>query len=143
MKRTPLKRKTPLRPSKITAEQRRAWNDDPSPVGTDSARAEWHRPVGKVKKYNGKINSTVKKQIDRRCRGICEMPGCNAKATQHHHRKLQAQGGKHTASNIVKLCHECHHVKIHRNTGWAYRWGWLVKSFEDPAAIPWGVERPY
>lgn len=121
-----LERKTPLRRTpfrKITPEQRRAWNEGPSPKRVKSSS-----------NGNGHTHG-VRKIIKRRSKGICER--CwDAPAGQFHHRRMRSQGGKDTELNLVHLCAICHHW-IHHNVQDAYDSGWLVKRWQDPDEIPW------
>ena len=125
-RKTPLVRKVPLKSCKITPSQRRAWNEEPSPKPRKR----------KNKKAGGKGPQGARRLVALRSGGICEF--CRvAKATEHHHRKRRTQGGKNSEANLVHLCHDCHHVKIHGNAAWAYEVGWLVRSWQDPAEVPW------
>ena len=69
---------------------------------------------------------------------VCEVmvPGvCDYNATQWHHRKLRSQGGTNEASGGLAVCAPCHD-HIHKNTGRAYKQGWLVKSHTSPLEAP-------
>jgi hypothetical protein len=60
-----------------------------------------------------------------RSRGGCEL--CrDAPATEIHHRRRRSAGGLDHHTNYLDLCHSCHHVTIHGNTGWAMRHGLLL-----------------
>lgn len=55
-----------------------------------------------------------------------------------HHRELRSQATKaekHTASNIIDVCEDCHRW-IHMHPAEAYAHGWLVHSYDDPRKIP-------
>ena len=65
---------------------------------------------------------------------LCEL-GCGRDAVHTHHRKLRSQGGDESADNLLRVCLECH-TYIHAEPASAYAMGWLVKSYEDPSAVP-------
>lgn len=77
-----------------------------------------------------------------RSEGLCELriPNvCTGWANRSpHHRKLRSQGGQNTMSNLVAVCGPCHsHAHLHRYL--AFRFGWIVKSYDDPAQVPIGT----
>lgn len=57
-------------------------------------------------------------------------------AAERHHRKLRSHGGQDAIENLLLLCPHCHKTLIHGNPGRAYRLGFLVHSWEDPATAP-------
>lgn len=67
----------------------------------------------------------------------CEVQaeGCYGRASETHHRKLRSQGGDNDQANLLRCCSHCH-LEIHRLPGLSYEHGWLVKSWQDPAAVP-------
>ena len=83
------------------------------------------------------IPPKIRAAVERRSHGLCQamLEGCTVVATDVHHRKMRSQGGEHTLDNLVHLCHRCHIVGIHHNTGWAYLHGWLVRRDDDPAVV--------
>lgn len=91
MKRTPLRRKTPMRSQ---SQLRRT-------------RIKPYKP-----KKESRIPDAVGAAVKRRSRGICER--CQIKpGTELHHRVTRARGGPHDEFNLVHLCSECHHVHAH------------------------------
>lgn len=60
---------------------------------------------------------------------------CGKPAGHIHHRKRRSQGGDNSPANLVPLCVLCHDW-VHRNPEQAYREGWLVRSWQDPAEVP-------
>ena len=56
-----------------------------------------------------------------------------------HHRKLRKHGGKDEITNLIALCSPCHNIapgSVHQNPRISYDNGWLVHSWDDPAACP-------
>lgn len=47
--------------------------------------------------------------------GKCENCG-DKKSLEVHHIKKQSEGGGHTPSNLIVLCHDCHKNKAHRGS---------------------------
>lgn len=74
--------------------------------------------------------------VRRRSGGHCEAQSkhCTGEAAHFHHRKLR----RHKDQSVVNCLHVCSacHRHIHDDTGKAYLMGWLVRSFDDPAAVP-------
>lgn len=70
--------------------------------------------------------------------GVCEVCG-GERATNFQHRKNRSQGGLWLASNGLDVCGSgtwgCH-GRIHARPQEAYRNGWSVKSWADPALVP-------
>lgn len=62
----------------------------------------------------------------------CERCG-KATELQCHHRKLRAQGGRNTLSNLAALCFECH-MWCHDHPEAAQLGGYIVPSWADPAS---------
>jgi hypothetical protein len=108
MKRTPLRRKTPLQRSGIKR----------------------HHPHRRVR-FEA---NAVYEAVTRRSRGICEL--CrDVPATEMHHRRMRSAGGLDIYDNILHLCGFCHHEAIHANPDWAYRHGLLIRR-SDPNHPP-------
>jgi hypothetical protein len=87
------------------------------------------------------MDSTLRAQVYFRSQSRCERCGKNLKYEDMaaHHRKLRSQGGKDEPSNLVCLDHACHNLatnSVHLKPGQASKYGWIVKSFEEPAAKP-------
>jgi hypothetical protein len=100
VRRTPLQRRTPLRPTRINRTHPRR-----------SIRFE---------------ADAVLSAVERRSRGICEL--CSeAPAVQFHHRKMKSAGGPDISDNLMHLCRSCHHEAVHANPDWAYRHGLLLR----------------
>jgi hypothetical protein len=81
------------------------------------------------------ITKAQRELLRLRSQGVCELCGAD-QATNFHHRKNRSQGGGNELSNAMHLCGSgttgCHgHVT--ENPALAYRFGWSVKSFADPA----------
>lgn len=104
MKRSAIKRKTPLRPTGFLK------------------RREW-----KPKRKKKDILPSVRAFVQDRSQGVCERPGpvCTHWATDMHHIKRRSQLGEHTATNLIHLCH-ADHMYVHANVAWAKEHGYLA-----------------
>ena len=66
---------------------------------------------------------------------------CLAPAVDVHHRRPKGMGGTSNSyiafglANLVSICRECHSW-IHAHPEQGYSTGYLVHSWDDPAAIP-------
>jgi 5-methylcytosine-specific restriction protein A len=65
---------------------------------------------------------------------------CLGEACDVHHRKPKGMGGASAETefglaNLVSLCRDCHSF-CHLEPSLAYKTGFLVHSWEDPAEIP-------
>lgn len=68
------------------------------------------------------------------CEIMC--PGvCRGAADHFHHRRMRSQGGGHSVSNSLMVCHACHDY-LHKHTGEAYARGWLVRGWKKPGEQP-------
>lgn len=120
MKRTPLKRKTPLKPGK--PKPGRVTKPGPSGSGRRTADPGFPEPV--------------RLAVRRRSGGRCEVQSrvCTGKAVHLHHRKLRRHKD-HSEANALHACRACHD-HIHANPSKAYLMGWLVHEWLDPADVP-------
>ncbi len=64
-----------------------------------------------------------------------QLEGCLTVAHGQHHRQLRRHGDER-AVNKSWVCAKCH-TYIHDHPAEAYRKGWLVHSWDDPALVPW------
>lgn len=80
------------------------------------------------------FSPAVRARVRKRSGGACELAGCRAEATDHHHRRRRGAGPQ-TALNDAHLCH-ADHMRAHGNPEWARRRGLIVRSTEDPALKP-------
>lgn len=70
-----------------------------------------------------------------RSEGLCE--GCgHPTGLEKAHRVARSQGGAWQASNILDLCHTCHHVDGHANPTAAYANGRHLRRGSDPTTEP-------
>lgn len=114
MKRSPLKRTTPLRSTstlKRTPMKKKA-RRDPIPAGTTTA---------------------IKARSGGTCEARCSKD-CVGTGQHRHHRQLR-RFGNHSPENLLCVCHVCHAV-IHGNPERSYALGLLVRGEDDPAAVP-------
>lgn len=100
MKRSPLKRYTPLRRTPF----RRSFRGPVS--GHVAAYAECRR------------RSRCQAQIPEVCTGRNE---------HAHHIRLRSQGGPTTSDNLLACCHACH-THIHANPAWANQQGFILRN---------------
>lgn len=84
---------------------------------------------------------SARKEAMERDQYLCQR--CLHLACDVHHRVTKGMGGTKNEyiafglANLVSLCRECH-TWVHANPAEAYRQGFLVHSWEDPAEIPIG-----
>jgi HNH endonuclease len=77
-----------------------------------------------------------------RCRGRCEHCGKPLSALDYecHHRKLRAQGGDWSVTNLLALHYSCHNAAfagaVHNTPVRSYDLGYLVRGAFDPAEMP-------
>lgn len=120
MKRTPLKRKTPLK--------RQAW--------VPLERSALVSKPFKNKSATDPIPRSVTRAVMARSGGACEartVKGCTGIGQQRHHRKLR-RFGDHSEQNLLLVCDTCH-LAIHAFPERSYGRGLLVRSTADPATI--------
>jgi hypothetical protein len=66
-----------------------------------------------VKRASQTIPPAVRRQVIRRARGRCSVPGCrSATFLAVHHLKLLSEGGDHDPALLTPLC-EAHHHRLH------------------------------
>ena len=121
MKRTELKRKTPLKARSGLKPGR----PKSKPKATPKRR---HDPNG--------FPDAVRVFVRRRSGGRCEVQSkvCTGKAAEFHHRKLRRHKD-HRDVNCLHACLACHD-HIHDNPTKSYLMGWLVHEWMDPALVP-------
>ncbi|MBV9291580.1 MAG: HNH endonuclease [Frankiales bacterium] len=82
------------------------------------------------------LPADVEAALQARAAGRCELCGqALQNRCQRHHRKLRAQGGRDTVTNLVLIHPACHHT-VHMNPEWAREHGWIVTSRRNPATVP-------
>lgn len=139
MKRSePLKRLTPL--TAKSPLRRNAWLREVSPKRAASAgnAAKPNRPQPAV-------SAATRKALAARSGGWCEMalPGCAGRAADPAHRNGRGMGGRKGAakelhdrlSNVLHACRRCHET-THWAPAWACRLGLMLRTGQDPAAVP-------
>ena len=71
---------------------------------------------------------------------------CLKPAEHVHHRQLKQMGKTYDEellyglANLVSLCSKCHR-EVHAEPARSYEQGWIVHSYDDPAAIEWKPAR--
>jgi 5-methylcytosine-specific restriction endonuclease McrA len=99
MKRSPLKRKTPLKRG------------------------------GKLRKTSSKRRRQNEVYKDVREKFLCNNPVCQVclfrMSSQVHHRRGRFGDRLNEVEYFLSVCFECHH-KIHQNPQWAYRMGYMI-----------------
>jgi hypothetical protein len=115
MKRTPLKRHTPLR---RTGFKRRG---TPLRAGQPRRRT----PLRATKSGRARPDEPLATWCEAQIPDVC-----SGRAEHRHHRLLRKHGGTDDRSNTTDLCHRCH-GHVHANTGWAYSVGLLVHAWEE------------
>lgn len=114
MRRTPLRRKTPMRPPA-------------RPVKKSKNR--------RVPKPDAEFWQGQRAAIAARAGGRCERCGrdLNQTGLEAHHRKLRSQGGAHGVENLAALCPEDHRW-CHEHPAAARLEGFIIPAVSDPAS---------
>lgn len=111
MKRTPLRRHTPLRRSIAHDRQVERGRRQNPKFG--------HVKRGQYRKQRVVAMERATGVCEARLEGVCDGPGCHA-----HHVLPRSAGGTNHADNLAWLCSACH-AHIHAHPAWAYETGWL------------------
>jgi hypothetical protein len=98
MKRTPLRRKTPMRQRSDKEQARRVEYE----ASRDVVRA----------RSNGRCEAQIN--------GVCKRRG-----DQAHHVKRRSRGRDDSPENLLWICYACHH-HVHANPAWANEQGFLT-----------------
>lgn len=110
MKRTEIKRRTPLRadPEKVYAWIRKC------------REKIWRSNRGFKRRNRGRDWKTMRAGLAERSEGLCERPGCGRwipygiENENVHHVLLRSKGGKDELENLLAVCRDCHSW-IHNN----------------------------
>lgn len=119
MKRTPLKRKTPL-VARSTLKR-----------GKPIARQRMKRTPPKPG-FTEETKATVRRRSGNRCEARSSV--CTGRAEHFHHRKLR-RFGDHRVVNCLHVCSACHDY-MHLKRVMAALMGWIVSGQKDPADVP-------
>ena len=133
MKRSALQRRTPLRT--VTPGLKRSRLKASAPGKTTRLRVP--RLSVRTAAYNAEF-AAVRPFVLRRCRGVCEACGgaaCSGPVSHVHHRLRRAHGGGNDETNLIAVSAACHE-RVHANPTESYRRGLLVRSWDDPGAVP-------
>jgi 5-methylcytosine-specific restriction protein A len=81
----------------------------------------------------------VRKQIQDRSEGLCELCGC-FEAVQMHHRRARGMGSTrrpetNQAGNALHICADDHYW-VENNRSLSLQRGWLVSQHRTPAEVP-------
>lgn len=102
-------------------------------------RDAWKRRKSEKKKAYEKELNALTPELLKRSRGMCEVsvsPQCNGRTEHRHHRKVGRGKGTNTLAGLLYVCNACHsHIHLHVTESRGL--GYLVKSSDDPAEIPW------
>ena len=83
--------------------------------------------VGRARRASQTVPPAVRRQVTRRDRGRCRVPGCrNHRYVDVHHIRLRSEGGDHDPRRLILLC-GAHHARVHE--------GLLILSGEDEGAL--------
>ncbi len=106
MKRTEIKRKTPMKPG-------------PPPKRT---------PLRPTPREEPSDLRDSKREVKSRSGGVCEAKGptCSSKPTHVHHIKGRGFKGCHDPSLLLHVCRQCHEF-IHAHPTISYRAGWMQR----------------
>ena len=85
----------------------------------------------RARSSKGRIPAKVVDSVRRRSAGRCEAVSieheCMGAATQMHHIRRQAQGGKHEAENLLHVC-TIGHMTIHAEPALSAALGYLART---------------
>jgi hypothetical protein len=93
----------------------------------------------KKQKVDSAELAKIANELDARCKGMCELElkticvGAWGFGLHRHHRQPRRTGDNRLV-NILMLCRACHDF-AHAHPALAYRNGWLVHSWDDPAEV--------
>jgi len=76
-----------------------------------------------------KIPTTVRRAVERRAAGQCEIRAngkCEKRGYHCHHKLMRSAGGRHEEDNLVLTCEPCHQY-VHAHPNWSYENGWLIR----------------
>lgn len=112
MKRTPLTRKTPLKPGKGLSR-------------TTPLRPRSSKMAARYRVRGPLVAELLAKP------SICEVPWCTALATDPHEPLTRARGGSIVDPDNIRLICRPHHSEIHdKEPDWAYEHGFLFHFWE-------------
>lgn len=131
LKRSELKRKTPLRNN--------GWPREPKPEKANPRIVKWNstnRKGAALRRWN-----RLKGKVFTRDGGRCVVCGhaLSKGFWEAHHRRYRSRGGLDELCNLIAVCiHPCHRQSIHLDvTGVAEANGWAVSQFgAGPETIP-------
>ena len=114
MKRTALKRKTPMPRGKVELKHTTPLKRTPFPQSAGKNNYE-------------KDLDRARPTLHQRSKGLCEvrLPGCQGNAVHPHHRKRRSQGGTNELRNLLDTCRACHD-QAHANPALAMTLGIIV-----------------
>ncbi len=147
MKRSEIKRSTPLKPGK-PLQRKSALSSAPFSASAKhrNSASNQRQPKRTTASPPPRVPAKVRAALAARSEGLCEIAqqGCTRWATEFSHRKKLGIGGRKGAaraahdvlSNAVAGCHNCHQVRGHANPRAAYDMGWMLKEHQNPLAIP-------
>ena len=72
--------------------------------------------------------------VDARSGAFCERCGEPGRLDKAH-RIARSQGGRWDPVNILDMCRDCHQ-RNHQNPSDAYKYGWHLRSTQDPRTTP-------
>jgi hypothetical protein len=135
---TPLRRKTPLRPRGIVGRSDHVRVTDDGFEIKDAANQTRYKRTDRTG-----VPARVRAAVMARAGWYCEarLEGCSGtRGLAPHHRLLRRHAGPHTVEKLVVACQDCHTdspAAIHRNPAASYASGLLVRSSDGPPSEPW------
>jgi hypothetical protein len=114
---TPLKAKTPLKRLEPIGKRSRA-KAVPTRVSDEVYEAVWHRDGGICQAH------AMGFALDVQCSGRLHV----------HHRVLRSQGGQHVLDNLLLICERMHEL-AHAHPSWAKACGVIVPVWADPEDV--------
>lgn len=138
MKRSEIKRRTPLKASRGLQRKTPLKSSAPLERATMPLR---QAPIAK-KRPRPKLTAAQKRPLAERSGGYCEIRKtgwCHGAATDVAHRIAEGMGGRHGAaaeandrlSAVLHACRSCHEW-CHRNVAAAEEQGWMLRNGDNP-----------
>lgn len=132
----PLERRSPLPQGKPMVQRKPLPQGKPLAASSPSTKRKPPAPRKRPSRPSVTAEERdCRKVVAERSEGLCEMCGAPG-GLEKAHRIARSQGGRWDPSNVLDLCHGCHHGN-HGAPQVAYEHGWHLRGHvEDTASTP-------